>query len=476
MSEERALYAIQLASTYGLWVHRRVETFEFPAADTVRRRMSVDFTLPEVDELAVGVPVQIPIMTLKKGNLRHFDVCEGSGDRLSMLTTAQNGELTIAGLRRLLETSWRGADEDLTDLLLRIVEGDRDSAVETADRALREGGSLDGVLKRMAESDSQAQVATVLRSLIEELADGFLLLVPTKYEPGSRQLVKLSYDAPLRKPARGRRQRLYVAATRLGSGLGWTGRREDFEEIQVGWAESYHVEVNPPQDTWIAEAALEVNGEKPVRDRAPRLLRPHLRVGPLARDRTAELTLSVHPRRDSLITPLLFAAATIATILVLVPQHQTSLDGQTLGALLLLPLALSAFYVRPGEHSYVTMSIQGIRAIAAVPVVAGIFVLALVALGLIPGGGRAADPGALEAAGWAARASVLSVYLLLIAFLAPTVGRPARALVRFVEGRVGDRRPSTRLAAFGSLALAGLVVFGLPLVAGAYLLNRLLPF
>jgi len=49
------------------WVTRRIETFTFLEADTVRRRMSVDFTLPPSSTLSDGDMALVPLMLLTKG-------------------------------------------------------------------------------------------------------------------------------------------------------------------------------------------------------------------------------------------------------------------------------------------------------------------------------------------------------------------------------------------------------------------------
>src|SRR4051812_46948176 len=74
----RARYAAFLALTFDTWVHRRTETFRFLDAYTVRRRMSVDFTLPEGRHLALGETVFVPLMILRKENLRNFDITDSN--------------------------------------------------------------------------------------------------------------------------------------------------------------------------------------------------------------------------------------------------------------------------------------------------------------------------------------------------------------------------------------------------------------
>lgn len=187
-------------------------------------------------------------------------------------------------------------------------------------------------------------------------------------------------------------------------------------------------------------------------------MRPHLHVAGCRRDQTAQLTLSLYARRDALVVPLLFAAVAITAVLAYIPRRSSDLDGQTLGALLLVPFALSAFYVRPGEHSYVTRGIRGMRIVALAPVVAGVLVLALIGLGLL--GGMEHDRDALDTARWAARSSASATYLLLVAVLAPSLAGGTRSVRRRLQRAVRHRCAPLRLIAFAVVGLAWLAIFG----------------
>ncbi len=463
----RAGYAIDLASTFRLWVHRRVETFEFPNADTVRRRMSVDFTLPADPSIKAGDRVDVPLMILKREFLRNFDVMDEEGTRLKVLTTREHDEHVVAGLFKFLNSLWPDGEQLMR--LLKDFAGVDDSSAGPEKRQLR-AKEARSVLEKQLDGESGKQAFNALRNLMGDLERGFLLLVPLEYQPNTRRLVKFSYDAVLYPSNLKRWQDAYRRLTRAGASLGWFPQRENFEDIQVGWAESYHVEVVPPTDTRVAEAALHVDEKPTRRDNTHRLLRPHLLAQGCASNDAAELTLLMHPQQDALILPLLFAAVVIAAVLTLVPGHRASLDGQTLGALLLVPLALSAFYVRPGEHSYVTKSIQGLRMIAAVPVLCGVLVLTLVALGLLDDTGNC-DRG-LALAQWAARASVGAAYLLLIAFVVPAMGKWARVAIHWVQGKVVRWKQGLQVLA--SLVLAA--IFVVPLGVIGWWVYSLLPF
>lgn len=97
------------------WVHRRVESIEFFGLATVRRRMSVDFSLPRgpawsaIAEMvrhaeAEERDVYVPLTTLAKAKLARFDLRDECGQTLPLLTTAQNGERAGAALVALART------------------------------------------------------------------------------------------------------------------------------------------------------------------------------------------------------------------------------------------------------------------------------------------------------------------------------------------------------------------------------------
>lgn len=248
-----AAYTLLLAATFGLWVHRRVETFEFPDADTIRRRMSVDFTLPpsSVDQ---HESIAVPLTILKKGYLRNFDLTDADGASQNVLTTTQNADVVVAGFEAFLADVRRPPDALASTLRGVVEEHDASLAGE------RLAFALDGELGHALGRITQAQGSEVLRLLLRELADGYMLLVPVEGDLGRRRLFKFTYDAPLQLTPRRLRDRGYRLITSVSSGFGWSARVEDFEALPVGWAQSYHVEVTAPADTWVAEAALEEEG------------------------------------------------------------------------------------------------------------------------------------------------------------------------------------------------------------------------
>ena len=266
LAVNRAAYAIQLASTFPDWVYRRVETIEFPNADVVRRRMSIDFSLPPSGLVEDDDWVYVPVMILRKANLRNFDLFDGEGSSRHMLTTAQNRDVATGGLGYWLgsgdETSSGALANALTD---SIGEVDPLRAVAATAREL-DGGVIGTALARLPV-DTPTVVA--LRALVQELSLGFLLLVPMKFHPGVRSLVKFTYDASRKKDDRlnlealsasdrdkvekvfgpiERRSsgRLYWEAKKLLSQFGLAARLEDIENLQLGLVSELPRRGRPP--------------------------------------------------------------------------------------------------------------------------------------------------------------------------------------------------------------------------------------
>ncbi len=467
-------YAVRLALTYGSWVHRRVERFAFVDARTVRRQMSVDFELPVDQGLMEGEMVPVPVMVQKRGLLRGLDVTDADGCSLNVLESEENRAVTLGGLQASIKV-FAGIDTDEvpTNTLASILKDETAAARTTVRKALGNDGEIKDALTRHLSWEDE--MIETLAALIEELADGFLLLVWVPYRPGSRHLVKVRYDARIegalrqfvRNPWSWATTRLLVS--RLFSSVGLIGRIEHFKEIPVRLGKSYHAEIIPPTGTHCEEANLSIlrpEGERSGRSKSSKgpltegvyresdRTRPHLWVGGdgsgTDRDEQGWVEVVLHAGRDGLMFPLFFSTAVIAAVLAFVPTQDGHLDGITLGALLLAPVALAAYYARSDENAYLTTAMRGARGLATVAVIAAVMVIALIGLGYIqphPASGDAGLPSngyAIDLAHIAAWASLGCAVVLGLAMVAPLVNE----LVRVVALRSGSdpRVPGSRFS------------------------------
>jgi hypothetical protein len=351
--------AVRLAMARN-WVNRRIETFSFLDAETVRCRMSIDLTLPAMSFVAAGDFVFVPLLALTKRDLRNLDV-RGPDDRpLPVLTTEQNAEAVVRGIKEQLTPllpPGTALDADHERKLREIVEARDVDGLATA--YLRSGAPMGLLLDRVSDD----LVRKEIERLLKELESAFLLLVPLEYQPNRRIVCKVSYDvARERGTVATKSDRRYATVLSALASLGLLGRSEVLDCVAFGLCESYHAEVIPPKDAYVAETSLTVcrqrDGSSEGRLETTRTddqrFRSHLRAVPATRGDTATLTVVLHAYRQELLFPLAFSGLLISVVLALLPAHVYAIDAQTVAALLLVPFALSAYYIRGQDNSYVT--------------------------------------------------------------------------------------------------------------------------
>jgi hypothetical protein len=283
------------------WVVRRVESIEFVDDRTVRRRVSVDYTIPRDavvlrvgDEQLVRV---LPLSLMRRKNMINFDFRDHDGRPMPLLGLRENQALTLAAVRawahatQRMSTPWPDLPDGLAELLDDVVAGDQ----AELGRGYRE-------LERLAK-EKDPSVDEQLMALVERLAGNFLLFASEPAEPGSRRIVKWSYDEPLTllhsttsyqgnangpwypRPRgngteeltygkRGRRQRAWEPAPLL-SGLGVLPTLIRFPTPGAELAASFHVEITAPPEVSIVRASMlagtpnpRFDGERPENDRA----------------------------------------------------------------------------------------------------------------------------------------------------------------------------------------------------------------
>ncbi len=173
------------------WRHRRVETLTPVSAAFVRRRISIDFTVPDElhDGLRLGDARQwlVPLGWLARRQLVNFDLRSRADEPMPVLLGGQTAQLTAD----LLTFAAARAGLDLAD---RDVAAE---ASEVIDLAAAEGpiADADDLVHRARTLGLDEQFA----SLVAASARGFLLLAVVP-EIGGRQVVKLQSDEHHRGP------------------------------------------------------------------------------------------------------------------------------------------------------------------------------------------------------------------------------------------------------------------------------------
>jgi hypothetical protein len=454
------------------WVNRRVETFTFLDADTVRRRMSIDLTLPATGMLGEGDTALVPLMMLEKRDLRNLDVRGPEDQSLPVLNTAQNTKVAVAGLKAHIEHLL--ADLQIADAEKTVDGGPLTEVVESRDL----GGTL--AIEHLAPGQPLARslahldpgVRSEIERLIRELERSFLLLVPLDYASGRRLICKVSYDAALKAQGNpSRLDRLYWRANRILSSVGLLGRLEVFDNLPVGLCSSYHAELVPPRDVYVVESALTVLRQgatiedEPERDEHK--FRPHVRSTPKARGDVGTLTVIFHAHRQELLLPLAFSGLLITVVLGLLPANVYVLDRQTLAALLLVPFALSAYYIRGQENNYVTHMLAGVRLLALLPLAAALFALTLEALGQIPTAAHTvASADTLQELRIAFIAAATPTVVLFLAVVAPFARTITRRPIRALQRRERETMRAGGDAAPKHLTAWAIIIVGVLLFAG----------
>jgi hypothetical protein len=167
------------------WRHRRVETLTPVSATFVRRRISIDFTVPEElhGGLRLGGSSQwlVPLGWLARRQLVNFDLRAAADEPVPLLLGEQTARLTadllvLAAVRAGLDTDDPEAVAMATDVIERAADERPVEDVEALER-------------RASDLGLEAQFA----SLVGASARGFLLLAVLPQVAG-RQIVKLQSD------------------------------------------------------------------------------------------------------------------------------------------------------------------------------------------------------------------------------------------------------------------------------------------
>jgi hypothetical protein len=278
-----------LRSFFGIadWVVRRVENIEFVDDRTVRRRVSVDYTVPSdavVLRRADGTAVRVlPLAMMRRKSMTNFDFRDHDGRPMPLLGLRENQALTLAVVRAwavtLLEEngtpvpSWPALPGDLGPLLDDVIAGDQDELTAAYEHI------MDPDRTPPAHADERLIV------ILERLATNFVLFATEPAAPGTRRVVKWSYDEPLTLlhsttsyqghadgpcPATplegrdvepvsygrtGRRQRWWEADPLL-AGLGLQPTLIRFPTPGAELAASFHLEITAPPEVSIVQASL----------------------------------------------------------------------------------------------------------------------------------------------------------------------------------------------------------------------------
>lgn len=253
--EDLGVIAVQLALNFPEWVRRRRFVVSYINDTTIQQRMSIDFVLPRETWFwstvapTAGSRIYVPLYLPAKETLDQFTAFDEGGRRLTMLPTADNGALAVAGLLPLVRglATERLAPSRLEVVLplleaelTKVVMAPRRPDAPTTDAVL--DAALCGPLGEVLTEDDQT------KAVVQDLAGGFLMLVPVEYRPGVDRLLKAEWNVPnYWIGQRGANGPMRWAQSFLAS-IGWADKRQNIPNLQIGWSRSTHVEVVAPED------------------------------------------------------------------------------------------------------------------------------------------------------------------------------------------------------------------------------------
>jgi hypothetical protein len=329
------------------WRHRRVETLTPVSATFVRRRISIDFTVP--DELHDGLRLAdsdqwlVPLGWLARRQLVNFDLRSAADEPIPLLLGQQTAQVTadllvLAAVRGGLDARDLEAATNATDLIDRAA----DERVADDPEALE---------RRAHELGLGAQFA----SLVGASARGFLLLAVLPQVAG-RQVVKLQSDEHYRD-----------ARFTLSPEL--PGLNE---------AASTHVELELPDvlratsfELWDARRGEPGDRRRLTageRRRMESRERPRLLLAPVAGAQRPYVRASLVVSGSEFLVPALTMALLAVAILVIglatgVAHRATGNQGSAAATILLAAFAaLSGLVLRVEEHPLVRAILAGPRA------------------------------------------------------------------------------------------------------------------
>lgn len=367
--ETAGLFATTLVSMSD-WVNRRVESVSFFDDETVARRISIDFTVPEWAPL-IGSRALIPLAFLDKRPITSLDVRDSSDRALTVLTTKQNGSLAVAALHSVAVAAVDAAqpEKPLPDLaavdncLNRIVFGEPNAARRAYAELRAQLTSKDSAADLAALADN-----TFFMDIVETFISNFILATQVRLSPGERDVVKFRYVEDARGSAdeRGRFER-------LTDRLGWTPHTLAFAVPGAGIAASFHFEIEVPTGTAVTTTYLtrESTGTSEIRRfgaRGRQLV--HLMTPADGPQSDYSITTDLRISRTGWLRSSLGAATAIAVMMtassarvetLLHPRRSGRPTVDVAAILLTLVAVLAAIVVRSGEHALTSRLLVGPR-------------------------------------------------------------------------------------------------------------------
>lgn len=378
------------------WVKRRVEQISFIDDQTVRRRVSIDFKLPEDYANAAelrGTHWYVPFALFRKERpLVGFDLLDEEQRALPLATTRESRSVADWTLGEaagsILKQGERKLSRELGERLKAVVR----CAPADAERAVREAIDPHGGLDRYHLARDP-----LMERLVKDLSRYHLVLTLIT-EPCERRVVKFCFH-----------EKVVIRDRGLTSLLGWKAPSFEVLTPGVSLSQNYHCELSAPENLDIRRAELftrrgpgEPKGLSACTESVNEMeagqtpgARIHLRLpepkhgDETVADQEGVLDVELRASRPGLPGAAVMLALGVAILLTagVVLHDRVAGHGESATALLVAVPALLSVYIARPEHQLAKRLLKGVSRLAAfVGVLALIAAASLLLTADSPGG------------------------------------------------------------------------------------------
>jgi hypothetical protein len=288
---------LTLIETWSDWVHRRVEYVTLSEPQASERRVSVDFTLaPTVGTTPVryarhtSSAYLVPVAWIEKHRITRFSLRDEGQNALPVWTQLQTAVIATAVLAEaatdvaqppaaLLQSIAAklplpdppSIPMDVLHDLWFIASAHPEDAIKRWESFSKPPRDLDDPDSRTKSEDWRGKLveSTDFVDLANDFARNFLIVTPLNGEPGSRRIVKMSFeerrkDTPITGdpndgvslPGHNAIGKLRTALWQVQRFLGLRAKRIVLPASSVGRAECFHLEIDVPEGIRLTRGRL----------------------------------------------------------------------------------------------------------------------------------------------------------------------------------------------------------------------------
>jgi hypothetical protein len=385
--EECGLRLLGLLLTSPSWVYRRVESVSFRDHRTVRRQVSVDFSIPRsAPAFRIGgrPHALLPLTVMRRKSLVNFDLRDESDRSIPLVNVRQNQAVMLALVR-----VWAAMCLDVQVLpaeverfVKKLVAGTQEELYDAYEDAHR--ASATPVLRRLVSDER-------FRVVMDRVTEDFVLFVFVPDDPdqdAARRVVKFRYDEKLTPRYRqtgyhpddgtyelvGRPLPMW-SLSRWLIALGWRPTRIRFPTPAAENCRSYHFKIHAPPGVEITTASVLAGRPKDPDPKPPSfdvvgggLPTVDLHAVDVPRGSLSRAQVDLHVTPHPWLTLAVFSAwATTATLFwAAATLAEPGRDNATASTLFVtFTAAVAAVLWRPSEHRMALRLLSHVGALAS---------------------------------------------------------------------------------------------------------------